>query len=211
MKLKNNSVWVAVGDSITDCGRLRPVGEGGGVGDGYVFFVDALINAAYPERHVRLLNTGISGNTVRDLAARWRRDVLALHPTWVSVMIGTNDVWRQFDSYAFAAVMPDEFERVYRSLVLLTRPNLDGMVLMTPFYIQPNRTDLMRARMDEYGAIVKRIAADLDCLFVDTQAAFDSACESIDPFSIAADRVHPSPYGSAILARALLKELDFQF
>ncbi len=205
-------MWVAVGDSITDCGRRRPVGEGNGLGDGYVFFTDALLAAAYPERHIRLLNTGIGGNTVRDLAARWQRDVLDLQPNWVSVMIGTNDVWRQFDSYAFAeAVMPDEFEQTYRDLVSRSRQNLDGMMLMTPFYIQPDRADPMRARMDEYGLIVKRIAADLDCLFVDTQAAFDQACESVDPLSLAADRVHLSPHGSAILVRALLKALDFQF
>ncbi len=84
-------------------------------------------------------------------------------------------------------------------------------MLMMPFYIQPNRADPMRARMDEYGLIVKRIAADLDCFFVDTQAAFDQACESVDPLSLAADRVHLSPHGSAILVRALLKALDFQF
>ncbi len=105
--------------------RAPATSRGGGAASATATFsfADALLAAAYPERHVRLLNTGIGGNTVRDLAARWQRDVLDLQPNWVSVMIGTNDVWRQFDSYAFAeAVMPDEFEQTYRDLVSRTSP-----------------------------------------------------------------------------------------
>src|SRR5688572_14408365 len=99
MKLPTNAKLVMIGDSITDCERARPVGEGpSNLGRGYVSYVDALLGAAYPGRGIRNVNMGISGNTVRDLKVRWESDVVALKPDWVSVMIGVNDVWRQFDS-----------------------------------------------------------------------------------------------------------------
>ena len=82
-------------------GRARPIGEGradDALGRGYVMMVDALLGAVYPERMIRVINMGVSGNTTRDLKARWQRDVLDLKPDWLSIMIGANDVWRQYDS-----------------------------------------------------------------------------------------------------------------
>jgi len=99
MLLEKNAKLVMIGDSVTDCGRARPVGEGlfGAIGTGYAGYVNALLDATYPERHIRVVNMGSSGNTVLDLEARWQTDVVDLKPDWLSVMIGINDVWRQFD------------------------------------------------------------------------------------------------------------------
>ena len=78
-----------IGDLITDCGRTRPLGQrsGNGLGQGYVSLIDSILGAAIPERPLRVLNTGIGGNRVTDLAARWQTDVLDLEPHWLSVMI----------------------------------------------------------------------------------------------------------------------------
>src|SRR5712664_4092770 len=90
LRLAPRSKLVMVGDSITDAGRARPVGEGRGdaLGKGYVMMVEALLGAVYPDQWIRIVNQGISGNTVRDLKARWQTDVLDLAPDWVSIMIG---------------------------------------------------------------------------------------------------------------------------
>src|SRR5438128_704275 len=110
-----------IGDSITDSDRARPVGEGlfSAQGRGYVSYVDALLNAVYPQHRIRVVNMGISGNTVRDLKARWETDVLALQPDWLSIMIGDNDVWRQFDMpwQKEVHVLPEEYEATLAELV----------------------------------------------------------------------------------------------
>lgn len=204
-----------IGDSITDCGRLQPIGEGlfDALGKGYVSFADALLGATYPERSIRVINMGTSGNTVRDLKARWQSDVIDLKPDWLSIMIGTNDVWRQFDlpKMVGAGVDLDDYESIYDELVTQTKPLLKGLILMTPFYIEPNRADAMRRRMDEYGAVVKRLAAKHDAVFVDTQAAFDRVLEHYYPATLAWDRVHPNQTGHMVLARAFLNALDFKW
>lgn len=204
-----------IGDSITDCGRARPHGEGlgGALGNGYVQMVDALLGVTNPQMSLRIVNNGSSGNTVRDLQARWNEDVLELRPDWLSVMIGTNDVWRQFDSarQSEIQVLPDEYETTLRELISSTRSQLQGLILMTPFYIEPLREDKMRARMDEYGAIVRRIAHEHDAIFVDTQAAFDAVLEDAHSSSLAWDRVHPNAVGHMVIARAFLNAVGFSW
>ena len=201
---------VMIGDSITDCGRARPIGEGfrnDALGKGYVAEVAATLDAAYPGQRIRVTNVGISGNRVRDLDERWQTDVLDLEPDWLSIMIGINDVWRQFDRPFIDQVMPDEYRSTLDRLLGKTVPKLDGAVVMTPFFIEPNKDDAMRKRMDEYGAICRNLAVHHGCRFVDTQAAFDRVLAHQHPTAIAPDRVHPGSNGHAVLAQAFLEAI----
>lgn len=212
MKIPDGKTLLFIGDSITDCGRAQPVGQGAGLGEGYVAFVDALLSVFHPERKIRVLNTGISGNRVIDLEARWQRDVLDLRPEWLSVMIGINDVWRQFDNGQDPnQVTIDRYEKVYRGLLTRTRPALQGLVMMTPYFIETNRSDPMRKRMDEYGEVVKRLAADFDAVLVDTQAAFDRHLAHRSSQSLCGDRIHPNKTGHMIIAKAFLTGIGFKW
>jgi lysophospholipase L1-like esterase len=215
MLLKAKQKLVMIGDSITDVGRTQPVGEGlfEPYGKGYVNLVNALLGSVYPELAIRVVNVGCSGNTTRDLKSRWQRDVLDLKPNWVSCMIGTNDVWRQFDTpwQKEWHVQPDEYRANLEALVQLTKDKVEGMVLLTPFYIEPNKDDNMRAQMDRYGAVVKEVAAQHKTLCVDTQAAFDRLMSHYYPATLAWDRVHPTSIGHMAIARAFLATIGFQW
>lgn len=204
-----------IGDSITDCGRAQPVGEGLGeaLGRGYVALVDSLLTARYPHLGMRVINVGNSGNTVRDLKQRWERDVLALKPDWLSVMIGINDVWRQFDlpRQKEIHVGLEEYEQTLDELCAATRQQVSGLVLLTPYFIELNRKDAMRARMDQYGAAVKRLAKKHRAICVDTQAAFDRVLKHMHPMALAWDRVHPNQTGHTIIARAFLDAIGLQW
>jgi len=200
-----------IGDSITDTGRMRPVGRRAqdGLGSGYVNMIDSLLGAAFPETPVEVINTGISGNRVTDLHARWSSDVLDLKPDWLSVMIGINDVWRQFDrSLDPDQVDAERYETVYRSLLEQTQPGLTGLVLMTPFFIESNRSDPMRKMMDAYGAITRQLAEQFDATFIDIQAVFDDYLKVQPTQSLCGDRVHPNAVGHMIIARAFLRGLN---
>jgi lysophospholipase L1-like esterase len=215
LKIAAKSKLVMIGDSITDTGRARPVGEGRGeaIGKGYVMMVEALLGAVYPEQWIRIVNQGISGNTVRDLKARWQTDVLDLSPDWVSVMIGANDVWRQFDSprQTERHVLIEEYEKTLDELVEATQRSTKGLVLITPFYLEPNKADAMRAAMDRYGAAVKRVAEARKTVFVDSQAAFDEVLKTYYPASLNWDRVHLDHVGSMVLARAFVNAIGFSW
>ncbi|TCP29069.1 lysophospholipase L1-like esterase [Scopulibacillus darangshiensis] len=215
MKLNKGQKLLFIGDSITDCERVKPAGEGkfGALGNGYVSFVDGLLQAVYPELGIRVVNKGISGNTVRNLKDRWQEDVLDQKPDWLSIMIGINDVWRQYDTPFIKDwhVGLDEYQESLRKLVNETKPFVNGMVLMTPYYLESNEHDAMRRTMDQYGAVVKRIAEETGCLFIDTQAAFNQVLKELYPATLAWDRVHPSTAGHMVIARAFLREIGFDW
>jgi len=213
MKIQPNTKLLMLGDSITDCGRVRPIAEASGdaLGTGYVSLINACLTATSPQARIRIVNMGVSGNTVRDLSARWSSDVVGLNPDWLSILIGINDVWRQFDTRLQIEehISLDEYARTLETLIRTTRPQLKGLVLMTPYFIEPNRADPMRAKMDEYAAVVRKLAERYQAILVDTQAAFDSVLAELHPMALAGDRVHPNLTGHMILARAFLKAVDY--
>jgi lysophospholipase L1-like esterase len=210
VRVKPGSRLLFIGDSVTACGASRPLGgdSRAALGTGYVAEVDAILAAAPLKRRIRITNMGMNGNTVRDLAARWDTDVLAREPDWLSVMIGINDVWRQFDRKNPKAAVPlEEYFETFDGLLAQTRPQLKGLVLMTPYYVQDERRDLMRLQMDEYGLVVKDLASRHHALLVDTQAAIDKVLERLNYSLIAADRVHPTEVGHKVLANAFLRAI----
>lgn len=208
MLFEKGQTVLFIGDSISDYERARPVGEGlfDAWGRSYVANVGALLGCMYPELGLRVVNMGISGNQVRDLEARWETDVMNRKPDWVSVLIGINDVWRQFDSPYMPEthVLPEEFEATYARLIERTLAHVKGMILMSPYFMEPNRLDPMRVRMDEYGAIVRRLAERYGLVFVDLQAAWDALFAHMHPCNIAWDRIHPNQTGCMYIAKQLL-------
>lgn len=215
MKVGPNEKFVLIGDSVTDVGRARPVAEGlsNPHGAGYVNVVQGLLTAIYPERMIRVVNMGNSGNTVCDLRDRWQTDVIDLQPDWVSVMIGVNDIWRQFDIPQIPErhVLPNVYEETLEALIVWTKPLVKGLVIMTPVYWESNKQDLMAAKVMEYGAICKRLSEKYGLVFVDAQAYADRLLRYCHSSYIAWDRVHPNVPGHHVLARALLDAIGFDF
>ena len=213
MLIQPNSKLLMIGDSITDCERARPVGEGlfGAIGKGYVSLVQAQLLAKYPQSRIRVVNMGCSGNTVRDLKARWRSDVVDLEPDWLSIMIGINDVWRQYDLplQSETHVYIEEYRATLEELVKTTRPLVKGLVLCTPYYLESNNQDAMRSTMDAYGAVVADIAAQYKAYCVDTQAAFAPLLQEYHSAMLAWDRVHPNLIGHQVLAQAFLDAVEY--
>ena len=206
---------VFAGDSVTDMESAQPVGEGlfDNVGRSYVRIIENMLSAVYPEVHVRVTNAGIGGNTSRDLLARFDRVVVQLNPDWVSICIGINDVWRQFDTPAMPdyAVFPEEYEQNLEKMIAMIPKTVKGVFILSPYYMEPNREDAMRARMDEYVAICKKLAEKYGFRFVDFQALYEDYCKIRHSSYIAWDRVHPNQVGATLMARAFLAQCDFDY
>ena len=197
-----------IGDSITDCGR-RDVNPP--YGSGYVALVRALVTARYPDLGLTFENRGIGGDTVRHLAERWEDDVIAERPDWLSVKIGINDVWRSYGSNRAEAVPIDEYEATYRNL-LQSAVDATGcrLIVAEPYMIEPDRANPMRAQMDDYRRVARKLAAGFGAVNVRTQEAFDAALETTTPDHWANDRIHPNVEGHAIIALAFLRAIGWE-
>lgn len=215
MIFENFDRVIFAGDSVTDMGSMQPVGEGlfDNMGRGFPRIIENMVYAVYPELSIRFTNSGISGNTSKDLLARYQRDVLDLNPQWVSICIGINDVWRQFDTPAMtdAAVSPQEYEQNLRVMIESAQKIAKGVILTTPYYMEPNKTDFMRARMQEYVDICARLAAEYGCIFVNFQKMYDQYFAYKHSTLIAWDRVHPNQIGATLMAKEWLSKVGFEY
>ncbi len=213
MELEKGNTLLFTGDSITDAGRAYPLGERkSGLGTGYVSLVDALFSAHCPEKPLCVLNTGISGNRVCDLERRWDADVLSHRPDWVAVMIGVNDVWRQFDE----PFMPEQidierYKATLSRLIERTLASVTGMVLISPFFLETNKADPLRSRLDAYTGEMRELGRQYQLIFVDAQAAFDRYLTEQATQTLCSDRVHPNLVGHMIIARAFVRTLGFKY
>lgn len=214
MRIKSNSKLLFLGDSITDAGR-SPAGESApwpgdaGLGRGYVDLVHAHLQVNHPKKRIRVLNRGVGGSTIRDIAARWSQDVDAVQPDWISLGIGINDVWRQFDTPLMPEkhVQLDEYRRTLNALVKRAQDANIGVVLMTPFMVESRRADPMRKRMDDYSAAVRAAARRHGVRLVDVQKAFDGLLAHCHPASLAWDRIHVGSTGHLLIAQAWLRAM----
>ena len=214
MIIGERETLVITGDSVTDCGRQYPVGEGSGnLGDGYARNVQALLDMNYPQKRIRVLNTGISGNTSRDLRGRWQQDVMDLAPDWVTIMIGINDIWRKFDQclHPEMSVSLEEYESNLCWMLETTLPSVKGICLMPPCFMEQNHQDPMRSMADQYRAKAKEVAERYGVLYADAQAGMDAYFRHYPAMYMSWDRVHPNQVGHMIIAKALVDALGFQW
>ena len=215
MIFENLDRIVFAGDSVTDMGSAQPVGEGlfDNVGRSYVRVIENMLSAYYPELYIRVTNSGISGNSSRDLLSRFDRDVVDLKPDWVSICIGINDVWRQFDCPAMPDnhVLPDEYEKNVEEMIKKVKGKVKGIFILSPYIIEPNNADKMRARMNEYVEICRRLSEKHGCCFIDFQKMYEDYCNIRHSAVIAWDRIHPNQIGATLMARAFLDKCDFDY
>lgn len=204
-----------MGDSVTDCGRnydANPAGWGS-FGDGYANLVNSFLTAFYPEREIMVVNKGVSGDDIVRMAQRWDTDLMANHPQWVSIMIGVNDVWRHFDANFQHPEMVtlEKFEQTYRELIAKTQKETANIIIMAPFMMEANRQDPMRLEIEAFARVGKKLAAENDLIYIDTQARIDAFLEKQSSYILTSDRVHPNVTGHMLLAKTWLDGVDFEW
>ncbi len=203
--LKPNHKVLFIGDSITDADRSSPACAP--FGFGYVNFVARLLLGKYPTYNLDILNTGISGDTIRDLKSRWRKDCLDHNPDVLSILIGVNDVWRQFateDDLPYAVPL-DEYETNYRQLLTTVTQRCNSqLVICEPFMFCDDFNNPMFVYLRRYIEVVRRIADDFNACLVPLQKAIDERIKEVPSQSWSLDMVHPEIWAHAWLAQQWL-------
>jgi lysophospholipase L1-like esterase len=201
--LEDHATVLFQGDSITDAGRSRE--SDADMGRGYASMAAAWFSALYPEKNVRFLNRGISGNRARDLRARWQPDCLDLNPTWVSILIGINDTWRRYDSHDPTPV--EDFEADYRAILAATRRDLHARLMLMEPFVLPNPKDRgqWREDLDPKIAVIRKLAREFEAIYVPLDGLFAAAATQREMSFWLPDGVHPTAAGHALIAQAWLR------
>jgi lysophospholipase L1-like esterase len=201
--VEENAVVLFQGDSITDAGRAYCAADD--LGMGYPMLTAAWFSALHPEKQVRFVNRGVSGNRAKDLRARWKSDCLDLRPSWVSILIGINDTWRRYDSQD--PTTTGEFEAAYRAILDQTRRALPARLILCEPFLLPVPPDRLawREDLDPKIAVVRQLAREFKALLVPLDGIFAQASTRRDPAFWTPDGVHPSAAGHALIAQAWLR------
>ena len=178
---------VFFGDSITDMGRNR--GECDEIwtyGSGYPMLVASHLYRKDPLQY-QVVNRGIAGNRIVDLYARVKADVWNERPEVLSILVGVNDIWHEFD-------WQNGVEQ--------------EIVLCEPFILKASATAEKFDQFTEvydYAKIVKRLAEKHGLYFLPLQEKFDEAAKAYGAEKYLYDGVHPGVAGATLIADAWLQ------
>lgn len=210
VKIEVNHVKVAkimrkllfIGDSITAAG-LREDPEQ--IGTGYVRLIHDYLKVSPLKSPIQIINKGVGGDTVIDLAARWTEDVISHHPDYLSISIGVNDVWRQLDNKRTDQVYPDRFEEVYDDLLGQVKAKTDAkIILMEPTIIEENIKSPGNMKLIPYVNIIHKLANKYDGVYIPTHAAFLSYLKNETSYQLTTDGVHMNSTGNMLMAKTWL-------
>ncbi len=218
------------GDSITDCGRKRAP-QGNWIEMAYSVTKNFLQRATelgpgYPslvaeelgDKDYTFVNRGVSGDRVLDVYARIIRDIIKVKPDVMSLLVGVNDVWHDFDWNNGTGI--ERFEKVFNLLFEdLTHELPDTkFIILGPFVLkgsasanrpdQPDRYRLFREGVAKVAAIEKAVAEKYGIKFVDLGKILDEEAEKHTAEALTGDGVHPTKLGHEIIKREWLRAFN---
>lgn len=207
--LKEKSIILFQGDSITDCGRDR--NDKFGLGSGYPIKIKVFFDTFFANKGYTVINKGISGDTTENLKERWDEDAINIKSDVLSILIGINDTWRRYDSGIITTA--DIFEENYRYILdksLKANPDLK-IILIEPFLIDsdPQKLCWREEDLNLKRYIVNKLAREYKTLLLSAESLFAKASINIEPSFFSVDGVHPSDAGHSLLALEWLKTTGF--
>lgn len=210
-KIRSGQTVLLIGDSITDCGRrdaARPWGNG------YVKLFADMLAIREPEKRVRIINEGISGDRAPGLRDRWTDDVLRHKPDWLTVMIGINDV-HSYLGDPKQGVSPARYAEAYDNILSRTKAALPKcrILLIDPFYISIERSpnSIRRVVLDllaGYIAIVHSLSRKYGTRLVRTHDIFQGLLKYHPADTFCPEPVHPNLTGHLVIADVVYQALS---
>jgi lysophospholipase L1-like esterase len=197
---------VFYGDSITQAG-------------GYGHLVEVYTRCHFPKWDIRFYNSGVGGDRVTGGWAgkddiRVQRDVIALKPTVVTIMLGMND--GRYRPLTKATM--DGFTQGYRSIIDRIKAALPGVriyLIRTSPFDDITRSPQFGNGYDEVlqkmGDAVAAIGVDEHLEVVDFGKAVDDGLRAVWAENkdlakqLLPDRVHPNPSGHTVMGATLLR------
>jgi lysophospholipase L1-like esterase len=182
-----------IGDSVTDCDRVRENLYDTGTG-----YVKKLVDAHFGDDLI--INKGISGDRIGNLEDRWQEDVMDLQPSVLTILIGVNDTWRRYDDNDPTSA--EDFTNRYRALIKKTQAAFPVKIILCEPFILPVREEMKEWRTDleEKIAGIKSLATEFNLPFVAYDQKFAELVETHCMTALAEDGIHPTDFGHQVMA-----------
>ena len=197
------------GDSITDANRER--GNDDSLGWGYARLIKSTLTYEEPCKY-EFINRGISGNRIVDLYARLKSDIINLNPDVMSILIGVNDVWHEYDfSDKPNGVDAEKYFKIYSMLIEEVKQALPDIkiMIMEPFTLEGTGNfeyyPLFKKEVTKRAEKAKAIAEKYGFPFIELQDKFNEAAKLAPNSNWLRDGVHPTEAGYELIKREWIK------
>ena len=181
-----------------------------------------LIASDWQSKHLKsgneFFNRGFSGHKLKDLAGRWKEDVLDLDPDILSILIGRNDVHSYF-YYRKEGTPPfdfDAWEDMYRGLirqVMEKNPSVK-LVFCTPFLAHEGTMaeapdyQMQKEVTLRMAEITRKLCKEFNGTLVPFDEMFDKLIKTEpSPGYWIWDGVHPTAAGHRRMANLWMKKV----
>jgi acyl-CoA thioesterase-1 len=202
IELKPKQTIVFIGDSITDAGRrdeaYKPFGAG------YVHFTANTLLAKYPLLDFNIINSGVNGEAIPELKARWQEDCISHKPDILSILVGVNDAWRHVAEKNLSGA--DNYDSMYRQLLSQTKKECNSqIVIVEPFMFCDDLNNPAFAELCRLIEKVRIIAADFGAVLVPLQNLIDKQIKQVPPQKWSLDMIHPVVWAHAWISQRWLE------
>ena len=192
----------------------------------YTQYVEDYFYTRYPNRRIRFHNAGVSGDKATHALRRFDRDVAALEPKYVTVLLGMNDgSYRRFEQDVFDAyerdmtTLMERLTKLGATTVAMGPSMYDSRVARTkpPRWLKDKEQEKLATRyynavLAFYGTWLRDEAIHRGMGYVDMIAPLSGHTTQVrleEPeFTVIPDAVHPDANGQAIMAFALLEQMN---
>jgi acyl-CoA thioesterase-1 len=178
---------VALGDSLT---------SGWMVARGYTEFLRDMLMARYPKAGIKIINSGIPGDTAPGGLYRLQQDALSYSPDLVLVQFALND--------AFCGCSLGEYRRSIEAIIERIRQESSAEVMLLTSTLPADTAEL--ETVDSFYAELKDIAREKVCGLAAVDEYWRDAIEAGTAHDelVLYDRVHPSEAGYQLMAEAVV-------
>lgn len=146
---------------------------------------------------------GISGQVTNQMLLRFRQDVVDLHPKYVVILAGTNDIAENSGKI--------DMEKTFANIVTMCdiakanriKPVICSVIPATAFYWHPDVKGAAE-KIIRLNSMLEKYAKDNRIPYVDYHSAMKNEQNGLSP-ELAKDGVHPTREGYDIMKGLLLK------
>lgn len=153
----------------------------------------------------KFVGRGISGQVTNQMLLRFRQDVIDLHPKYVVILAGTNDIAENSGKI--------DIEKTFGNIVSMCdlarangiKPIICSVIPAASFYWRPSVTDAAE-KIVQFNTMLEEYAKANKIKYVDYHSAMKDERGGL-PQNLANDGVHPTREGYDIMKSLLLKVL----
>ena len=153
----------------------------------------------------KFVGRGISGQVTNQMLLRFRQDVIDLHPKYVVILAGTNDIAENSGKI--------DIEKTFGNIVSMCdlarangiKPIICSVIPAASFYWHPNVTGAAE-KIVQFNTMLEEYAKANKIKYVDYHSAMKDERGGL-PQNLANDGVHPTREGYDIMKNLLLKVL----